>query len=542
MLIHAIRRRGLRAPRWLGITLGVFAALALAAGVALAQAARPYGFVYLVGGDTLGVERVTAAGNLLTGDLQMRGQARMQWTVTLAGPGHTRGVVLTAWQSAAADAPMLQRAVIDLDGDTARAEITAGAAPPRKQAIATRRDAFLLVNASAALVDQLLARARAMPSSVDTIPIFLTTGGRTMDGYVRVGTDSATVTIAGQETRVSLDPRGNVREAAVGAQNLRMVRIEGAAYESLRIGGPDYSAPPGAPYTAESVTIPATGGHTLAGTLTRPAAAAGRLAVVVTITGSGPQDRDEYIPLVPGFRPFRQLADTLGRRGVAVLRYDDRGTGGSTGSFTQATSADFAEDVRSAVRWLRTRPDVDPRRVFLAGHSEGGLIAPMVAATDSTLAGIVLLAGPAQSGRDILRFQQRYAVEHDTTFRDPARRDSALRVSDSATVAMAKGNPWMGFFLTHDPLATARRVKVPALVAQGATDQQVTADQAEPLGAALRASGNRDVTVRVFPGRNHLFLEDATGNPATYVRLTSGRIGADVMGPIVDWILERANR
>jgi alpha-beta hydrolase superfamily lysophospholipase len=542
MLIFALHRRGIRLPRWVGISLGVLAALALVAGVALAQPSRPYGFVYLVGGDTLGIERVTPGSPIVSGDLQMRGQARLQWIATLSGPGRLRSVSITAFQSAAADAPVLQRAVIELDGDTARAEISSGGAPARKQVLPTRRDAFMLVSASAALLDQLLARARVTPSPTDTIPIFLTTGGRTVDGVVHTSGDSASVTIGGQVTRIMLGPGGEVREAAVAAQNLRMVRVEGPAYDALKLGAPDYSAPAGAPYTAVQVTVSATGGHQLAGTLTLPVGATGRVPAVVTITGSGPQDRDEYIPLVPGYRPFRQLADTLGRRGIAVLRYDDRGTGGSTGEFARATSTDFAEDVRSAVRWLRARPEVDPRRIFLVGHSEGGLIAPMVAADDSTLAGIVLLAGPAKNGRDIIRFQQRYAIEHDTSFAAPARRDSALKAASDAVDSMAKSNAWMRFFFEHDPLATARRVKVPAFVVQGATDQQVTADQAEPLGTALRASGNRDVTVRIFPDRNHLLLEDPSGDPAGYVRLTNGRIGPDVMGPVVEWIVARATR
>src|SRR5688500_15230713 len=117
----------------------------------------------------------------------------------------------------------------------------------------------------------------------------------------------------------------------------------------------DYSAPLGAPYTAHDVTIPTPMGHTLAGTLTLPngAGAASKVAAVVTMTGSGPQDRDETLNSPPGYRPFRQFADSLGRRGIAVLRMDDRGTGGSTGAHRTATSADFAEDIRAGLAYLR---------------------------------------------------------------------------------------------------------------------------------------------------------------------------------------------
>ncbi len=238
---------------------------------------------------------------------------------------------------------------------------------------------------------------------------------------------------------------------------------------------------------------------------------------------------------MPGYRPFRQVADTLGRQGVAVLRYDDRGTGESTGDFGASTSADFADDVRAAVAWLRSRPDIDPEHIALLGHSEGGMIAPMVAATDPRLAGVVLLAGPSKGGREIIDFQLRYAVDHDSAIA-PVKRDSAFAASKAAFDTTAARQRWMQFFFAHDPLATIRRVTtVPVLILQGATDQQVTADQAEVLGAALREAGNRDVTVRVYPERNHLFLPDPIGNPAGYVRHTSGRIGPEVMGQIADW-------
>jgi dipeptidyl aminopeptidase/acylaminoacyl peptidase len=259
--------------------------------------------------------------------------------------------------------------------------------------------------------------------------------------------------------------------------------------------------------------------------------------VVVTISGSGPQERDEYIPLVPGYRPFRQIADTLGRRGIAVLRFDDRGTGESGGNFAIASSADFAEDVRNIVGWLRARDDIDPERVALLGHSEGGLIAPLVAASDARVAAIVLMAGPAQRGKEILDFQIRYGIDHDTTIA-PAKRDSAFKAARAAFDSTAGKSPWMRFFETHDPLATIRRVRQPVLIVQGATDQQVTVEQARVLSEELRRAGNTHVTLQVHPDRNHLFLPDTSGNPAGYTRLTNGRIGSDVMGPIADWLAQ----
>lgn len=530
-----------RLPRWLVITLIALSGILVAVGSLLAQGGRPYAFAYVMGGDTLGVERVTPLGATMLGDIRMRGQPRLEWRATLAGPGRVTGVTLLAYRDAKPDAPLLQRVVITLVGDSVRAEITGPTGATTTQRLGTRADAFLLVNASAAMIDLALARARVTPAPVDTIPVFLTTGGQTTSSVLTVWGDSASWSLGPNVSQLTLE-NGRLREAHVASQNLRMVRIEGPAVDRLALAAPDYSAPAGAPYSAERVTIRNRDGHTLVGTLTTPTGASGSLPAVVTISGSGPQDRDEYIPLVPNFRPFRQLADTLGRHGIAVLRLDDRGTGESGGSFVGSTSADFANDVRDAVTWLRARPGIDARRVFLLGHSEGGLIAPMVAADDPQLGGIVVLAGPSKNGLDIVKFQQRYAIEHDTNYAAPAKRDSALKAAATAVEQLGRADKWMGFFFSYDPLPAARRVRVPVLIAQGGSDQQVTAEQAEQLGAAIRSGGNTNVTVTVFPDLNHLFLPDPSGNPANYTRLTSGHIGPDVVGPILDWLLAHAKR
>jgi dienelactone hydrolase len=166
-------------------------------------------------------------------------------------------------------------------------------------------------------------------------------------------------------------------------------------------------------------------GHKLAGTLTVPKGK-GPFPAIVTITGSGSQDRDEEIWLVKGFRPFRQIADSLGRAGIAVLRMDDRGFGGSGGDAATSTSRDFAEDIKAGLAWLRSRPEIDGKRLGLVGHSEGGLIAPIVASEDPALKAIVLMAGPGQTGREILEFQNRYGIEHNPAIK-PESRDSAVQ-------------------------------------------------------------------------------------------------------------------
>ena len=304
---------------------------------------------------------------------------------------------------------------------------------------------------------------------------------------------------------------------------------------------PDYSAPAGAPYTAEDVTISTPAGHTLAGTLTLPmsASAARRVPAVVTISGSGPQDRDEAIGL-PGYRPFRQYADSLARRGIATLRMDDRGTGASKGTFRRSTSADFAEDIRAGLAYLRTRAEIDTARMGVIGHSEGALIAPMVAEKEPSLRAIVLLAGVARPARGALTFQMTNLINHDTSLTQ-ARKDSAIATIPAKIDSMMAADPWMDFFLKYDPSATARRLNSPAvLILTGANDQQADPTQVDEWAAAFRSAGNQNVTARVLPGLNHLFVPDPDGFPLNYRKLPAPVvIPAPIVGTVVDWLAQR---
>src|SRR6185312_5637675 len=256
------------------------------------------------------------------------------------------------------------------------------------------------------------------------------------------------MTIGPQEQRLRVDAKGRILGGAVPSAGLEFARGPAdPAASPVRLYDPsspppEYSAPVGAPYTAEDVKVPGPGGIVLGGTLTKPKNAVGRLPAVVTITGSGQQDRDEYIPLAGGVRLFRQLADTLGRRGIAVLRLDDRGLGASGGDARMATTADFADDIRSAVAYLRTRPDIDAGRIALAGHSEGGIIAPMVASTDHAIRAIVLLAGTAVPGAEISAGQRKYAAEHAKGL-SQAQRDSIVAATPAALAPDKQTVPWM---------------------------------------------------------------------------------------------------
>jgi dienelactone hydrolase len=508
--------------------------LVLAAAPLAAQSPdASFGYLTLLGADTIGVERIQVRDQVWTGDIISRGQGRLIWSAAEVAPRVFSALDLAAYRTNTDDTPF-QRVTLGMDGDTARLSII----HPRvvEQRLPSRRGAIVLINSSLAQIIH-LAGGRASGAR-DTLLVFLASGGQTLPASIHRDGDTTRVTIAGVQTVLRHDANGTVVEGSIPAQGVRIVRVEGNALSAVTLGAPSYDAPSGAPYRAEQVTINA-GTHTLAATFTRPREGAGPFPVVVTISGSGPQDRDEFIPVANGYRPFRQLADTLGHHDVAVLRFDDRGTGASTGDHNAATSADFADDVRAVIRWLRGRPDVASEHIVLLGHSEGAMIAPMVAATDARLRGIILMAGPSQNGRDIILYQQRYAIDRDSTLTTLAARDSAAAVARATYDSIVPTRPWWQFFATHDPLATARTVRAPALILHGETDRQVTAEQAEQLAAALREGRSRDVTVRVFPGLNHLFLYDPDGSPANYPRLPSGTIGPDVMGTIIDWLTTR---
>jgi dipeptidyl aminopeptidase/acylaminoacyl peptidase len=191
--------------------------------------------------------------------------------------------------------------------------------------------------------------------------------------------------------------------------------------------------------------------------------------------------------------------------------------------------------VRAAVAWLRATPGVDRRRIALLGHSEGALIAPMIAAQDTTIAALVLMAGPAWTGRRIIAYQNGKAIDRQGAVAPP-RRDSLLAVAMRAVDSSAVSTPWLRFFLDYDPIPTARRVRAPVLVLQGATDQQVDPAQASELAAALRAGRARAVSVRTFPETNHLFVSDPLGDPARYSALADTHVRREVLGAVAEWL------
>jgi dipeptidyl aminopeptidase/acylaminoacyl peptidase len=316
--------------------------------------------------------------------------------------------------------------------------------------------------------------------------------------------------------------------------------------------GIDYSAPAGAAFTAEEVTIPVAT-YSLAGTLLVPKTGKGAYPAVVMITGSGLQTRDSRIPL-PGleqYAPFRQIAERLAANGVAVLRVDDRGIGGSTGRETleNATTASLAEDTRAQIAWLRARKEIDPKHIIVIGHSEGASIAAMIAASDPKLAAVVLMAGVAKRGADVSFEQQEDMLQSDTTMTEATRASLRQQQKEAVKTILAGGeipgqkfNAWSREYFAYDPLPTIRKVKQPLLILQGEHDRQVLQAHSAVLADAARAAGNKNVTVKVFPTLNHLFLPSKTGSFSEYSRLETSVVPDVVLDTIADWIARTALR
>jgi uncharacterized protein len=362
---------------------------------------------------------------------------------------------------------------------------------------------------------------------------------------VRFTGDTARIRLGGIEI-IAHDSAGQVQSLDIPAQRARAVYARADENLPTLPGSPrprpDYTAPPGASYTAEDVRVPVTPAvgdtFSLGCTLTLPKHGKRPFPAAITITGSGLQSRDEDLwPTVPGYHPFRQIAERLATAGFATLRCDDRGKDASGGDPKVATTVDLANDTRAQIVWLRGRAEINPAKVVLVGHSEGGIIAPMIAAEDPRIAAIALMAGPGKPGNAILRDQARWPVLSQATL-SAADRATQLAAADSSVQAdSSAAGAWFQWFYHYDPIPTARRVKQPTLILHGALDRQVSAGQADTLARAIRSGGNRQVTVRVFPGLNHLFLVSPTdGSPSEYADLKDPRVPAAVLNALAEWL------
>jgi pimeloyl-ACP methyl ester carboxylesterase len=331
------------------------------------------------------------------------------------------------------------------------------------------------------------------------------------------------------------------------------------------------------PYHTEDVTFKnEKAGITLAGTLTLPKKE-GNFPAVILITGSGPQDRDSGIL---EHKPFLVLADHLTRAGIAVLRYDDRGVGKSEGKFAKATTEDFATDTEAALEYLKTRKEINKNKTGLLGHSEGGIIAPIVAAKHPDVAFVVLLGGVAIPG-DELMLLQNYMMgkangmpEDELTKLGNINRQlyDAIKTEDQANalkaklytifeqqlkpIFISKGIPkdqvgqyidiqvsemasaWYSNFIRNNPAPVLEKVQCPILALNGDKDLQVAPTaNLDAVKRAAQKSGNKKVTTKVLPGLNHLFQESATGAPGEYGELEQ-TFSPIALKEITDWIVK----
>jgi len=324
------------------------------------------------------------------------------------------------------------------------------------------------------------------------------------------------------------------------------------------------------PYREEEVTFSnEKAGVNLAGTLTLPKGT-GPFAAAVLVAGSGPQDRDDTIA---NHKPFLVLSDYLTRKGFAVLRYDKRGIGQSTGSTEMATTLDLASDAQSAVAYLKTRKEIDPAKIGLIGHSEGAMIAPAIAAASNDLPWVVLLAAPATKGEDTLLNQSDFIARagglsdaqvlsslnfdkqaYELVQKEP---DNAVVTETLKTLVKESGldaavppaaleaqlhmmtSPWFRFFLSYDPLPDLKRTKCPVLAIYGEKDLQVPPKINLPmLQKAFSDGGNKQADVRELPELNHFFQHAYSGSPTEYAAIDE-TFSPEAMKIIWDWLTAR---
>ncbi len=327
------------------------------------------------------------------------------------------------------------------------------------------------------------------------------------------------------------------------------------------------------PYYSENITfVNSKANITLAGTLTLPSKF-GKFPVVVLISGSGPQNRDEELM---GHKPFLILSDYLTRNGIGVLRFDDRGCYESKGDFAKATTFDFATDVEAAIKYLKTRKEVDKKHIGLIGHSEGGIIASIVASKDKYVDFIVLLAGTGIPGSELLILQQEAIGKASGMTEEQLEKTKTINSgifkimtekTDSTTIASElteylnkaiKENPdmqenlkpediikqviaqttspWMLNFIRYNPATALEKVKCPVLALNGSKDLQVPAKVNLPaIETSVKKGGNKKITTKELPGLNHLFQECNTGLPKEYAEIKQ-TMSPTALEEITSWI------
>jgi pimeloyl-ACP methyl ester carboxylesterase len=441
-------------------------------------------------------------------------------------------------------------------GTTAESELTTNGTPAQKVDMIDEAAVLLLAGSIFAPYEAVAARLKAAAPGT-TFPVYVASqgsGAMTVGESVQENIQTLGRLINARRTRITLerpgglppldaevwgDEAGRLLRVSLPAQNLDAVRDDVASVSArhvtvVRAGD-------------EQVRIPANG-FSLAGTISKPAGAGGKpLPALVLVGGSGPTDRDETVFGIP---IFGQLAGALADAGYLVLRYDKRAVGQSGGRAEAATLADFAEDLRAAVRFIGNRKDVDRRRLAVVGHSEGGAVGLLAADRENRIAALVLIAAPGMTGAELNLAQVTRALAQSN--KPEAEKQTTIELQKKIQTAVLTGNgwdeispalrqqadiPWFRSFLAFDPVRIMRDVDQPILVVQPLLDAQVPPINADRLEAAARArKKSAPVEVARLPGLNHLLVPATTGEPAEYSALTDRNVSPAVARSIAGWL------
>lgn len=496
------------------------------------------------GADTTHVERVhrrtTIDGRtLLTSEIFVPSRARLVVSATTDNNGCVREAIVNVypWQAVASGSPV-QRVAVALKADSVLVEVSARGTSQRLARPVTGATSIVPTESDAVI--SLLADCARRVLSAD--------GNGTLSALVFPNLRQETIAASLQDQRItllspsdsaelSLDGVGRVMAMSLARGRSHVSQAPIGAVSQGRFQSEDYSAPPGSGYTAHDVTVRADDGVMLRGTLTLPTLNSGPMPAVITISGSGQQNRDSFEPISDGWRPFREFAHSLSNRGIAVLRMDDRGVGESEGDYGSSTERETAADVSAALKVLREHPQIDAQRIGLLGHSEGARVAMLVAVRDAEVMAIALLGGASDTEEASLAQARRRAESLSDSPREVDSIVASVRVRiDSLRRTLDRE------VYRWEPSRIATGIRGSIGIFHGSTDTQVPSRQAGELGEIFSRAGSSDVTVWIFPNVNHLFVADVSGDFLTYGELPSARLDQTAKDAIVGWLRERLLR
>src|SRR3954447_8545682 len=512
-------------------------------------------FSIFIGGRPLGSEQI--AVNRVADGWMITGTGRITAPVDVVA--RRLQVRYTAdWRPLSFDFDGTQRGVAQtvhttVQGTTATSNVTVAGQTTRKTDTFDPNALLVLATNFFAPYEAVAARLKTAAAGTD-LPAYAE--GPMISFMIRVGesaseqiqTTARLVTV--RRTALTMVLPGSNIDATIWTDDLgRMVRFN-VPGQSLDVVREDIAAVSSRTVTIsrpndERVTIPSNG-FTLAGTISRPASSApARLPAVVLVGGSGPTDRDS---LVFGVPVLGEIAGSLAEAGFVTIRYDKRGVGQSGGRAESATLADYAEDARAAVRFLADRKDVDPKRIGILGHSEGGLVALIAADKEKRIAAAVLIATPGMRATDIVLAQQQRALDRMKV--TPEERQSKVEEQNKINEAVVSGNlsqlpanvrravdnGEVQSLFTADPEKLIKEVRQPILIVQGELDAQVEPKNADLLEAMAKKRKNGTVDVVKAPGVNHLLTPATTGEIDEYGSLRDKHVAASVTQPIATWL------